>query len=782
MTKVARPRLSMGLLTSLMMGLGPAPAQTVSLNVSTAYVAHSVDPKIYGQFLEHIYHSVHGGIWGDVVWNRSFEESLTQGEWKVNAGVLETAGGPSDARFRFGAETWKDYELTVDVNRPAGAGVLAIAVRSNRNANYTVGLGGASFELSRTTDNPATRRPETVVLQTAAGQLENGRWYRLRILVEGAHLQIWLDGKVLFDLSITGGPATGQAFVSVRGGAASFAHLSVKSTGGASLLTGVPTAARHWYAVGTGEFSLDGELPMNGTHSLRMVAHGENSGIDQPGYAVRAGDALRGSLWLRGSGPGAVVRLLDGGKILAEQSLDAPGSEWREFPLLLRPNAASGNATLRILARPRSDVKLDQVSLMPDSFRASGGFRPDLTAAAAALHPPIIRWPGGSFVSNYHWKDGIGPQAKRAGKNGWDELDPLSFGVDEFLAFARKIGAEPVIVIWVGPRNKGDRAPYLQDALDFIEYCNGPRESTWGRVRAQNGHPEPYRVKYWELDNEIWSMPAADYVDVLGQFIPAMKQADPTIRTIACGSGQLGDRWPEGDLAVIRGAAHLLDYLSIHHYENADRFAEGPAAAAAFWKTLEAEIAKSKNPKLQLFVSEWNAQSTDWRTGLYAGGILNMMERDPAVGMAAPALWLRHLSAPSWDNALINFDQRSWFPAPNYVVMKLYRDHYAPDVLELSGDPAQLNATATRTADGDRIYIKLVNPAGQEVPVQVSIRGDFPLVNATMQLVAPGSLTARNTLEQPAAVQAVEGKVERAGLSARFRLPRWSVAVVTLSR
>jgi alpha-N-arabinofuranosidase len=131
---------------------------------------------------------------------------------------------------------------------------------------------------------------------------------------------------------------------------------------------------------------------------------------------------------------------------------------------------------------------------------------------------------------------------------------------------------------------------------------------------------------------------------------------------------------------------------------------------------------------------------------------------------------------------LINFDQSSWFPAPNYVVMKLYRDHFAPELLELAGNLGDLNATATRTADGEKIYLKLVNPRDQEVPVEIALRGDFPLLAASMQVVAPDSLAARNTLEQPAAVQAVPAKVERTGMTARVRLPRWSVAVVTLSR
>ena len=447
---------------------GLASAQTVRLTVNTGTVLHGIDEKIYGQFLEHIYHSVNGGLWGDVVWNRSFEEGL-----------------------------------------PPDPSMIAAA-------------GARNVDLSR-------------------------------------------------------------------------------------LIAVVPVPVRHWTAVGAGGYSLDTASPLNGRQSLRISAPAAGIGIEQSGYAVRAGDSLRGSLWAAGNGPGLVVRLVDGPKVLAEQALGPPSADWREFPLLLTPSAAAGNATLRILALGPSVVKLDQVSLMPDSFRANGGLRPGLAQAMAALRPPVIRWPGGSFVNNYRWKDGIGPQAKRTGKSGKDEWDPLSFGVDEFLAFARRLGAEPVIVIWVGPRENVDRAAYLQDAIDFIEYCNGSRDTKWGKLRAENGHPEPYRVKYWEFDNEVWPMPAAEYVKVLREFIPAMKRVDPAIRTIACG-GQLGERWPEGDLAVIRDAAPLVDYLSIHHYENPERFEEGLAVAGRFWKSLEDEIAKSRNPKMKLYISEWNAQ------------------------------------------------------------------------------------------------------------------------------------------------------------------------------
>ena len=99
-------------------------------------------------------------------------------------------------------------------------------------------------------------------------------------------------------------------------------------------------------------------------------------------------------------------------------------------------------------------------------------------------------------------------------------------------------------------------------------------------------------------------------------------------------------------------------------------------------------------------MSEWNAQSTDWRTGLYAGGILNAFERSGLVTMATPALFLRHVTAPAWDNAFINFDNRSWFPAPNYVVEKLYWDHFVPGLLKVDGEAPGLSVDAGKSSDG----------------------------------------------------------------------------------
>jgi alpha-N-arabinofuranosidase len=477
---------------------------------------------------------------------------------------------------------------------------------------------------------------------------------------------------------------------------------------------------------------------------------------------------------------------VDGEKTIAEQKLPAPGAEWKEYPFELKSALAADNGAIQVGVRAKSKVWIDQVSMMPESGWANGGFRPDLLQAIAELKPPVIRWPGGSFASRYRWKSAIGPQHKRVKYPApmWDDLDVNSFGIDELVAMCRHVKAEPLVVINIGMGDRREnRDQYCQEACEWVEYCNGPADSKWGKVRAENGHPEPYGVKYWEIDNEVWGLKPDDYVSVVRQFVPAMRKVDPKIITLACGSGQLGHAWGDGDAAVIAGCADLVDYLSVHHYEGAANFANGPANAEKFWRSRAEMIAKSANPKLRLYVSEWNAQSTDWRTGLYAGGALNVFERcGDFVGMAGPALFLRHVSASAWDNAFVNFDHRTWFPAPNYVVMKLWRDHYAPQRIELSGDAGALNAVASKSADGATVCVKAVNPSDEAVPVELMFKEGFTVGGVTMAVVAPDSLDARNALDNPHAVQPATAKAETAEQLVRFTLPRWSAAVVAVKK
>lgn len=149
--------------------------------------------------------------------------------------------------------------------------------------------------------------------------------------------------------------------------------------------------------------------------------------------------------------------------------------------------------------------------------------------------------------------------------------------------------------------------------------------------------------------------------------------------------------------------------------------------------------------------------------------------------IGGPALFLRHVSATAWDNAFVNFDQRTWFPAPNYVVMQLWRKHYEPQRIAIEGDVGQLNAVATRSADRKELTLKAVNPSRAPAAIRIEVKGSFRVGKAELSLVAPGSLRARNDLGRPDAVRAEPGEAALEGEVVRLTLPPLSAGVVVLS-
>lgn len=777
------------LVTSTASAAENAPIE-VSYTLNPAKVVNRIDEKVYGHFYEHIYHSANGGLWGEMVWNRSFEEN-SAGRWSIEDDQVIQAGTGTDQRIMFGDLAWTDYEFTLEAQKTGGSeGFLILFRETTPQAHYWYNLGGWNNERHQL-EKARPGQGRGAVGRAVRDKIETGKWYKIRVRCAGNHFQIWLDGQQVLDYTDTrSANLQGRVGIGTWSTMAKFRNLKVTALDGTVLFEGLPPsientfAARHWTVFGSGDASVEDDDPFNSNFCVRLKNDSGQTGLAQDALRVQAGETYIGSLWVRGSAPdGLSVRLVSGGQAIAERRLGTPGRDWSEMHFKLRPEISDANATLQVVVDGKADVGVDQVSLMPRSWQANGGFRPDLLRAIAQLKPPIIRWPGGCFASPYRWKDGIGPQHARrvTPRELWDDLDINSLGTDEFIAMCRKVGAEPLIVVNIGTPQwnaDADTHDFMQDVLDWIEYCNGPADSKWGKVRAANGHPEPYNVTYWEIDNETWGMGIDHYIAAIKRFAPVMRKADPTIKLAACGSGGFELDW---NRQVIEQCADLIDYLSIHHYESPDRFAEGPYNYERFIRQTGDLIADSDNPKLKIYCSEWNAQSTDWRTGLYAGGLLNGFERCGDIfEIGGPALFLRHVSATGWDNAFINFDQTSWFPAPNYVVMQLWRNHYAPNRIEMSGDTEALNTVATKSQDGKTLYLKCVNPKEATVDVALNLASDFAAKTARMQFVAPGSLKARNTLARPRTVRAEPGRVDFGNGTMRFTLPAYSAAVVTI--
>jgi alpha-L-arabinofuranosidase len=762
----------------------------VSYTLDPTRVLNRIDPKVYGHFFEHIYHSANGGLWGEQVWNRSFEENAA-GRWSVENEVINQGGMGTDQRLVLGDRSWTDYEFSLEAQKTGGSeGFLIIFRETSPQVHYWYNLGGWG-NTRHQLEKAGPGRARGVVGPAVRGGIDTGKWYRIRVRCEHSRIQIWLNDKQLLDFTDTHSPnLQGRVGVGTWATMAKYRNLRVTTLDGRALLQGPPPkpkavfAAKHWDMFGAGTAEVVSDHALNSRYCVRIKGAKGQTGLKQDSFRIKADETYEGSLWARGTGArGLVVRLVKGKEKIAEQRLKSPGPKWRELKFQLQPQVSDANATLQVAVRGQADIHIDQISMMPRSWKDAGGFRPDLLKAVADIKAPIIRWPGGCFASPYRWKDGIGPQALRrvTRRELWDDLDINSLGTDEFIALCRKVGAEPLIVVNIGTpqwNTDADTYDFLQDALDWMEYCNAPADSKWGKIRAANGHPEPYDVKYWEIDNETWGMGVENYIEAIKRFAPAMRSADPSIRLAACGSGGFDLNW---NRAVIEGCAELIDYISIHHYENPDRFAQGPYAYERFIQQTGEIISRSKNPRMTIYCSEWNAQSTDWRTGLYAGGVLNAFERCGDIfEIGGPALFLRHVSARAWDNAFINFDQSSWFPAPNYVVMQLWRRHYAPERIALEGSSEVLNTIATKSRDGKTLYFKCVNAEKSAMELSLNLAAGRIPKNATLELVAPGSLAARNTLDHPHAICAQPRGVRLQRGTIEFILPALSAGVVKI--
>lgn len=233
------------------------------------------------------------------------------------------------------------------------------------------------------------------------------------------------------------------------------------------------------------------------------------------------------------------------------------------------------------------------------------GFRLDVLEAVRKIRCPILRWPGGNFASAYHWEDGIGPAGERPCLLNyvWGGLESNRFGTDEFIDYCRAVGAEPYIVVNLGTGT-------LDEAIHWLEYCNLDTPTKYANLRRKFGHPEPYRVKYWGIGNEVygkWQVghcSASEYAEKLRQYAQFMKAIDPSIKLIAVGADD-----PEWDITVLKHAGQLIDFISIHQYHGSDEY-WGTVASAYYvekrLRLLESLIKHTGLGHVKIALDEWN--------------------------------------------------------------------------------------------------------------------------------------------------------------------------------
>jgi alpha-L-arabinofuranosidase len=329
------------------------------------------------------------------------------------------------------------------------------------------------------------------------------------------------------------------------------------------------------------------------------------------------------------------------------------------------------------------------------------GFRKDVLAAARDWGVTILRWPGGDFASQYHWEDAIGPVQNRTRKYNaaWLEEESNHFGTDEFMAYCKKVGGEPYLCINAGTGT-------VEEAANWVEYCNATGNTHYANLRRKNGHAEPYGVRYWGLGNEIygpWQVGhknAEDYIKFAVESAKLMRWVDPTIRLVACGSVED----PSWNRKVLEELVNLVDYISVHDYEGADDYYEMLGSVCHFEhniKLMDATIELTDSPRgkdpiinwafpdmkgkkrIEIACDEWNIwyrkrdlwrrdvpnpveEVYNLRDALWVASSLNLMHRMSGVVTLANLAQLVNSIAPIFTSKEGMFLQTTYFP------MKLY--------------------------------------------------------------------------------------------------------------
>ena len=469
------------------------------------------------------------------------------------------------------------------------------------------------------------------------------------------------------------------------------------------------------------------------TPEVRLPGGGRPAGLMQERLGLVAGKEYTGRIVLAGepsAGPVEVSLVWGGGASMRDTVVIRNlARDYRKYPLRFRSGGATDNGRLEIVARGTGSFRIGAVSLMPaDNIH---GWRADTVALLKELDAPVYRWPGGNFVSGYDWRDGIGdPDRRPPRKNpAWKGIEPNDVGIHEYMALMREIGAEPFIAVNTG---LGD----AEAAARLVEYLNGSPDTPMGRLRARNGHPRPFGVKFFAVGNEMYGewqlghMPLADYVKKHNRVVEAMRAVDPSIEPVAV--GRMG-RWSE---AMLTHCADHMILISEHRYwrDREDLVAHVRQVPAYIRKLAEAHreyrrrLPSLAGKDIRIAMDEWNywyGPNEFGELGVryflqdalgIAAGLHEFFRNSDIYFMANYAQTVNVIGAIKTTKTAAEFETTG-------LVLKLYRERFGRVPVEVSGVPAPLDVAAAWTADRTALTIGLVNPTASAQRLDLALRG-----------------------------------------------------------
>ncbi len=578
-------------------------------------------------------------------------------------------------------------------------------------------------------------------------------------------------------------------------------------------------------------FSVSSDKPLhaNNRHFLhaRVESESDRLSLTNEGYrgiGVTKGAKFTFSVYARSNTKAAMrleVELLDaeGRPIAAAQHLSNFAAEWKKHSCSIEATATDAKAKLRIVVQGTGTLDLDMVSLFPqETFNnRPNGLRPDLAQLLKDLKPGFMRFPGGCIVEGrtldqrYQWKTTIGDLSQRklilnrwnvefqAPRNAPDYYQSMGLGFFEYFQLCEDIGALPLPILNCGMAcqfNSAELAPldrldpYIQDALDLIEFANGSATSAWGAKRAAMGHPAPFRLTMIGVGNEQWG---PQYFERFGRFAKAIKAKYPQMILVSGtgpepadngGDHRFSSAWSE----LRKANADLIDehfykspewfYSQVGRYDSYNR--QGPKVFAGEY----AAHIQNKRPG-------W--ESNTWEAALAEAALMTGLERNgDVVRLASYAPLFGNVDAWQWNPNLIWFDNLRSLGTPSYYVQKLFSTNRGTTILpvELAGvEKMFASATrddstrddATRDDAAGEIILKIVNAEAKSRDIHIDLVGAKDVrATAEVQVLTASDLGAMNTLDKPTNVSPVVGRLKDVGATIQHRFPARSLTVIRI--
>jgi alpha-N-arabinofuranosidase len=502
------------------------------------------------------------------------------------------------------------------------------------------------------------------------------------------------------------------------------------------------------------------------------------------------------------------VELVDEkGTVLGQTSITPAENSWQEYTANFKATATEPKAKLNIWFEGKGIVDVDMISLFPqDTWKERPkGLRADLVQLLADMKPGFLRFPGGCIVegrdlaTRYQWKKTVGDiKDRELIVNRWntefnhrpapDYFQSFGLGFFEYFQLSEDIGAEPLPILSCGMACQFNTAelvpmdeldPYIQDALDLIEFANGPVTSKWGKLRADMGHQEPFKLKFLGVGNEQWG---PDYIERYKVFTKAIKEKYPNV-TIISGTGP----FPDGELfdyATKELKELNAEIVDEHYYRNPEWFLENSNRYDKYDR---------KGPKI--FAGEYAAQSVqtvspdnknNWKCALSEAAFMTGLERNAdVVYMASYAPLFAHSENWQWTPDLIWFDNLRSYGTPNYYVQKLFANHKGTHVLPVFAGTEKVNgknglyASSVWDKNSKEIIIKLVNASDKEQITDVQLSGGKKLSSkGSIHVLKSDALEGVNSLDEPKKISPTEEVLSVKGRSLKVSLPPNSLSVV----